>query len=390
VSNKNLFWWAFLLFVFSIPISQFVSVRLLFLLLLVSFFTKTKENNFFSFLKNSWDILLYLSILAIGLIYSQDLNAGLAVMETNFSFLAIPVVISRCPVIDKVKLSEIFQAFKLGLLCASLVCLGFAAYQYIQNPNIQLFFFYKFTDAIRSHPTYFAYYLIFAISVELFIVYYENESHQQLLRYLTILFLILILILTGGQTAFIGILFVFSFFILKFLIEEKTIKKKIAVGFVVLMLSCMFLISMIVKEVPLKDLNDSWERAVLWDSAISAINNLFLGVGTGDYRIALNEYYMSHGLDQFASESYNAHNQGIQILFSNGIIGLFSFAIMIVRPLFLAVQYKNILTILCFFPFLVYGVTEAFLGRYQGIVFFALLHQIFMLTMQTEKSFSSD
>jgi O-antigen ligase len=387
---KICFWWAFLLFVFTIPISQFVSVRLLLLLLFVSFFTKTKENNSFSFLKNSWDILVYISMLAIGLIYSQDLNTGLAVMETNFSFLAVPVVISRCPVIDRVKLNEVFRAFKIGLLVAALICLCFATYQYIQKPDIQLFFFYKFTDVINSHPTYFAYYIIFAISVELFSVYYDKARYPIILKYFTILFLFLILILTGGQTAFIGILFVLSFFILKFLIEEKTIKKKIAVGFVVLMLSCMFLISMIVKEVPLKDLNDSWERAVLWDSAISAINNLFLGVGTGDYRIALNEYYLNHGLARFANESYNAHNQGIQILFSNGLLGLFSFGIMIIRPLFLAIQYKNILTILCFFPFLVYGVTEAFLGRYQGVVFFALLHQVFILTMQTEKSFSAD
>ncbi len=388
--GKNYFWWAFLLFVLSIPISQFVSVRLLFLLLLLSFFTKTREINFLTFLKNSWDILLYLSMLVTGLIYSKDLDAGLAVMETNFSFLAIPVVINRCPTIDRVKLSEIFRAFNLGLLVASLICLVFATYHYVHKPDIQLFLFYKFTNVIHSHPTYFAYYIIFAISTELFTLYSGLIGHRPSVRYFTILFLFLILILTGGQTAFIGILFVFSFFILKYLIEERTPKKTIAIGFVVLMLCCLFLISIAEKEFLLFDFNDTWERAILWESAISAIPNLFLGVGTGDYKIALNDYYISNGLVQFAKENYNSHNQVIQILFSNGILGLLTFSFMIIRPLFMGIQNKNVLVILCFFPFLVYGVTEAFLGRYQGIVFFALLHQVFIVMMQTEKSISTD
>lgn len=386
----KLYYRAFLLFVFTIPLSQLVSVRLLVILLVVSLFIKTKEKNFFRFFKNSWDIILYLLVLAVGLIYSQELKAGLGVMETNFSFLAIAIVLSRLPVMDKERLNGVFRSFKLGLILASLICLCFAAYQYSLTHNIQHFFSYGFTDVIHFHPTYFAYYIIFVISVELYSVFYDKESSDQILKYLTIVFLFLILILTGGQTAFIGILFVFSFFILKFLIEEKTIRRKIAIGLVILMLCCIFLISVVEKELLLGDFNDAWERAILWESAISAIPNLLLGVGTGDYKIALNDYYINHGLTQFATEGYNSHNQVIQILFSNGVLGVLSFGLMIVRPLYLAIQSKNILTILCFFPFLVYGVTEAFLGRYQGIVFFALLHQVFTLTMQSEKSFSTD
>jgi hypothetical protein len=51
---------------------------------------------------------------------------------------------------------------------------------------------------------------------------------------------------------------------------------------------------------------------------------------------------------------------------------------MIVRPIYLSVRNRNILGTLIFFPFLIYGMTEVFLGRYQGVVFFALLHQLFM------------
>jgi O-antigen ligase len=155
-------------------------------------------------------------------------------------------------------------------------------------------------------------------------------------------------------------------------------------GLIVLMLSCMFLISVVENGNRAFALNDSWERAILWESAISANATPFFGVGTGDYKIALNDYYTKHNLEQFASESYNAHNQLIQLLFSNGVFGLLAFSIMIGRPLYLAVKKKNILAILCIFPFLIYGMTEVFLGRYQGIVFFALLHQIFINERNSE------
>ena len=189
-----------------------------------------------------------------------------------------------------------------------------------------------------------------------------------------------------GQTVFVSILFVFSFFILKFFTEEKSLGKKIVTSLIVLMLCCMFLITVLEKGNRALILNDSWERAVLWESAVAAVSNPLLGVGTGDYKVALNDYYLVHNLTQFASESYNSHNQFIQILFSNGVLGVLAFSFMLGRPLYMAMKSRNILTILCVFPFLIYGMTEVFLGRYQGVVFFALLHQIFIAGIRSDIS----
>ncbi len=383
------FWRAFLLFVFTIPISQFISVRLLVVVLLFSVFIKG-GNKFGIYITRSWDIILYISILVIGLIYSNDLKAGLNVMETNFSFIAIPIILSCLPSLDKPRMNQIFRAFGLGLIIASSICLTFAIYRYIHNPDIHFFLFYEFTKIISFQPTYFAYYLIFAISIGLFFVFNEAESTNYLIRYFTILFLFFVLILTGGQTAFIGLLFVFSFFILKFLVEEKSFKRKADTSFIAFMLFCMFLVSLEEKKFLIMEFNDSWERGILWESALSAIPNLFLGAGTGDYRSVLNEYYQQHGLAQFAVENYNSHNQIIQLLVSNGILGVLSYCIVVLRPLFIALQNKNVLTILCLFPFLVYGITEVFLGRYQGVVFFVLLHQLFIIFMYSGKSFFTD
>ena len=105
---------------------------------------------------------------------------------------------------------------------------------------------------------------------------------------------------------------------------------------------------------------------------------MIFGVGTGDYRSVLNEYYLTHDLSQFAKENYNAHNQFIETLFSVGIIGLLALMVMMARPLYVCVKSQNALGFLTFFPFFIYGMTEVFLGRYQGVIFFAMLHQVFL------------
>jgi O-antigen ligase len=388
---KNFLWSGFLLFVFTIPLSQFVSVRILLVLLVASFFLKGNENGLGMFFKNSWDILLYLSVLAFGLVYSTDRATGWGVIESNFSLLAVPLFLNRLFSLDRARVNQVLYAFKLGLLIAAGVCLGVAIYRYSIESDIRFFFFYEFTEAIKSHPTYYAYYVIFVISTELFDIYYGESSRQNPLKFLLILGLFLILILTGGQTAFIGILLVFLFFVLKFITDARASQKRIETAFVAVLLVCLFLISFVEKEVlAFRNFSDTWERAILWESAITAMPDLLFGVGTGDYKIALNDYFSTHGLPHFATENYNAHNQAIHTLFSNGFIGLAAMCTMTIRPLVLAIRNRNMMVVLCFFPFLIYGVTEAFLGRYQGIVFFGVLHQVFCLSLRADQPISTE
>jgi O-antigen ligase len=375
-SQKNL-WRLLEFFVVTIPLSSFISIRLLVISLIFSFFIKSKIS-FYYLYSHSWDVILYLTLLCFGLIYSDDLDLGLRVLETSFSFLAIPLILFRLTLIDLKAIDRIFQAFLLGVLISSFICFSFAIYRYINESDIQVFFFETFTEVINSHPTYLAYYIIFSITIELYNLYHYRYETKVFLHFIILFFLFGILILTGGQTAFISMLFVFSFFILKFITEERNGNRKLVIGSIVIMLAVMFLVSLIENNNRSLELNDSWERATLWKSAIVANSNVLLGVGTGDYKIALNDYYLTHNMASFASGSYNAHNQFIQILFSNGILGLISIIIMIVRPIYVGIKTNNVLPILCMFPFLIYGITEVFLGRFQGVVFFALLHQMFL------------
>jgi len=364
-------------FIFIITLSQFLSVRLIFVLLLLSFFIKFSRVSLFHVFNRSWDIFLYLLVMIIGLTYSSDLFQGFKVVETSFSLLAIPIIFYGVT-IDVNRFRWALMSFISGLFVACIICLSYSGFKFIQTGDSSVFYFEKLTSIINTQPTYMAYYLCFALTVGLYFLYLENIKISISLVVWSLVLFFIVLMLTGGRTAYVSMVFVFSFFILKFLFDEVRLNhKRIAFA-----LAVIFMVSMLViNQYNFNSSNgefygDYWERITLWNSAINASKDYIFGVGTGDYKYVLNEYYKAQGLNEYAQGNLNSHNQFIQSFFSNGIFGLMALTIIIARPLYLSFKIQNSLGILIIFPFIMYGVTEVFLGRYQGVVFFALCHQI--------------
>lgn len=383
---KKAFYWSILIFTFLIPISSFISTKVLVVVLVLSLIvavpTKTSVAKSF---RKSWDVMLYLLVLVIGLINTSDLETGFRVLETSFSLLALLVILNRIDQYDRI-VHKIFTSFMVGVLTACIICLTTALIRYYDTGNSQVFFYYQLTEVIRSHPTYLAYYLIASITYLIYFIYYDIEKARKVVWIPVSIFFFLMLMLTGGRTSYISLLMIFSFFILKYILEEDAKGKKVVFFIVVILLISLLGISSIdYFRNALSTQNDYWERASLWKSAIDANPNPLIGVGTGDYKTVLNAYYQSHHLAKFAIDSVNSHNQFIQIYFSNGLLGLISLIILIGRPLYLSTRIQNTLGILLMFPFLTYGITEVFLGRYQGVVFFALIHQLIIHQLYSTK-----
>jgi O-antigen ligase len=382
-SRPKFFLGLLLLFIFAIPISQFISVRLLVIFLLSSFFfNKNTRNEFFLVLTKAWDILLYLVVLLIGFLYTTELDSGLGVIETSFSLFAIPLIFGVVRPFEENKFHELLLSFIAGLTFACLFCVIHSTISFYQTGSVASFFFGQLTEALDFQPTYFAYYLCFAISVILYFIHYEKINYPIWISILLASFFFLMLMLTAGRTAYIAMLLVFSFFILKFLFEEgRTFNTNLTFGISSVLLICMLLINYFDVNAGLNTLgenNDYWERITLWESAIKATPDFLFGAGTGDYKAVLNDYFNAHSLSEYAKSSLNPHNQFIQSFLSNGLLGLISLLLLLGRPLYLSVKHQNVLGIMTFFSFFIYGMTEVFLGRYQGVVFFAFLHQCFI------------
>jgi O-antigen ligase len=389
-TRGKIFGFFLLAFVFCIPLSETVSIRLLIATVILSLVLISNPSWRYDLLSCAWDVILYFLVLCVGVLYSDDFSNAMGVLERNLSFIVLPLVFCRIRIFDKQMFHRICLVFTAGVIVASGICLGYAIWR-DTTMNFQGAYYYsEFTDIIDSHPTYMAYYVCFSIIFLLYLISFELLNRfQQSMVILSILFLASILMLTAGRSTFASMLMMASFFFLKMLFETHTIKRKmLGISVSILLLAILLLQSPYSQRVFPKFLEgrslslskvkgDSWERLVLWEAALKASDNVVFGVGTGDYSMVMNNYYRDNQLSEYADVNFNAHNQFIQVLFSNGLLGLTALLIIIMRPIFLLTRRQNIFGMLAFFPFLIYGISEVFLGRYQGIVFFVLLHQLF-------------
>ncbi|MFM8913611.1 MAG: O-antigen ligase family protein, partial [Flammeovirgaceae bacterium] len=372
-----IYWFVFLIFCFTIPFSQVFSSKLLIGLAALGLFFLSKQA-LADIFKRSWDVYVFYVVLVVGLIFTENAHQGFRLLETDLCLIALPFVLSVCPVYSKRELDQIFFVFISGLLLACIICLahGLVACSKLLNPSWRVLTYETLTSAIAVQPTYFAYYLVFAITILLYKFYFEMHRRHLAVVASLILFFFLVLLLTGSQTVFISLLFVFSFFIAKYLVQRTSKRESLAMLFVI---AAIAVLGIWTTQAPLQESShhhtDYWERFDLWKAAIHANDNIWTGVGTGDYEDALNQYYRSHQMAHFADSNLNAHNQYLQLMLSNGILGLLAFLVMMVRPLYLATTAKDLIGVLLLYPFLLYGITEVFLGRYQGVVFFGLVHQ---------------
>jgi O-antigen ligase len=370
--------YGFLLFVFLIPLSQPLSSALLVILVIAALIPPGRFRLFLTVFKLSWDKWLYLGILVMGLLYSTDRQTGYGAVETSLSLVAMSLVVHRLESFQRQHLRLVFFAFAAGLVLTSLICLVYAASRFSKGGGTEVFFFNELTGVMDMQPTYLAYYLIAAITFGTYLLY--EKSRVPVAAVIgVLLFLFGMLLFTGGLTAWVSILYVFSFFLLRFLLDRNVREHLPAFVVVITLVAGMFLFNELRNRDPSGFvMDDGWERLVLWEAALQASPVTMFGVGTGDYQAHLNDYYRTHGMQAFAETNFNAHNQFIGTYVAHGLVGLFVLLLMLIRPLVLAVQSGNALGSLIFFPFLIYGMTEVFLGRYQGVVFFALMSQCFV------------
>ncbi|MDZ7646839.1 MAG: hypothetical protein U5K54_06490 [Cytophagales bacterium] len=153
-------YWLIILVAFSIPLSQYLNVRILLVSVVLTLFLGLNRFTLSNLFRDSWDILIYVSVLIFGLLYTTDLAQGLRVLETNFSFLAIPIIVTSLQLNSK-QLNNLWLAFILGLLTASAICISFALFSFFQDHELGHFLTTTLPVRLVSIPTHFAYYLSF-------------------------------------------------------------------------------------------------------------------------------------------------------------------------------------------------------------------------------------
>jgi O-antigen ligase len=375
------------------------------------------ENNFkikkYMFLNNKAAILFLLFMLLFmwqisGLLLADSFSAGFERIFKRLSFLLFPLVLffPGGKIIRNVNL--LVRLFAIASFVYIIYCFGNALNnsliiqggKWVFNCHPEDIpyenFFYGYRLASTMHPSYLTLYIIFSVLISL-----ETLFNNILPRYKKVFWLTLVLIffiaiyLLSARAGILASLIIFpAYFLLKF--YNKFSKWIIITSIIILAVLFIgiaktnYRIDYTFKKITKDNIDETIEknvRIIVWKSAFGVIkDNLLLGVGTGDASAELKKEFISQGYVDGFYDDLNAHNQYIEILLENGLIGLIVFFTIVGYMIFISVSERNLLYGMYILLMLIFFFFETILNRLSGVSFFSLFSFLLIYYKENEIS----
>ena len=343
---------------------------------------------------------------AVGLIYTSDTKQGLLNLFGRLSLVLFPMVLIFPGEMIKDKINMLARVFAGSTFIYMLICFTNSLFRSI-NLNDRAFnphpveypwlnYFYSADLTISQHPSYVAMYVLLSV-----FICYESWFRSSLKTKHRIFWLISGTILLLSQyfiSSRAGIFISLVLVPLYFLIKIKNSKYFRLLGILIITV-VICLLPVIIKNQRVDYLfggvfnkKVSYERKQdprfqIWESALNVSKqNLLLGVGIGDVRHELSHEYERIGEDQMAKERFNAHNQFIEVLLENGIVGAIIFLSIFLCMGYIAYIDKNLLYGFFILMIILFFMFETILYRLAGVSFFSLFSFLFLYLNQKESS----
>lgn len=359
------------------------------------------------FIGNKAAILFFLFIFyylwqAVGLIYTTDTKMGLSNLFGRLSLVLFPLVLIFPGAMIKNNIKTLIRIFVISTFLFMLFCFSYALYRSVSlqdglwtfnshpEESVWLNHFYSSELTVSQHPSYIAMYVLLSTFI-CFESYFDfSLKSKSRIMWLILGFLLLMsqYFLSSRAGILINLILIPSYFIIKF--RQLRRKKSVWLWIILILIAFVPLIvknqrvdyllgSVFNKQVDYERKKDP--RFLIWESSLKiAQKNLLFGVGIGDVRTELAQEYERIGEVAMAKERLNAHNQFLEVLLENGIIGLLLFISIFVSMFYIAFSEKNLLYGLFILMIFMFFLFETALYRLAGVSFFALFSFLLIYT----------
>jgi O-antigen ligase len=330
----------------------------------------------------------------IGLSYSSDIKLGMSNLFGRLSLLLFPFLLVFPGQMIKKNIKFLLRTFAVSTLLYLFICVCYALFRsltflngdFIFNPHPNdipwLNYFYSSEFTVNQHPTYISMYVLLS-SIISFEAWFDNNTgiKNKILWLISGVILAVSLFFLSSRAGIIaGMILLPLYFVLKFRESAKSKFAWIWIVVILIVLIPVVLTNQRVDYLYTKLKNNKTDlarkedpRLKIWDSSFKiAKENLLFGVGIGDVRTSLAAEYTKIGEESMAKEKFNAHNQFIEVLLENGIIGLIIFISILGFMFWLAHSNKNILYAIFLLMIIMFFMFETMLYRLAGVSFFSL------------------
>ncbi|MBA80263.1 O-antigen ligase family protein [Leeuwenhoekiella sp.] len=379
------------LFVATLPLWDKLNTLVLWLFVASSiFFLKPRERlqNIKHNKKAFFGLFALYLLFIIGWILSTETKDALRDMERTLTLVIFPLILLSHKRED-FNLKKIYIAFGLGLFTAMVICWAVIIESILTNatPWVQAGYFFKWVyngwnavKPLEGHPSYFAVMLVIFMVGLIRLPDFINLRKNKVKFLLLLAPFFLFLIETSSRIGVICFVVIIMVTIFKKL-EIKRILYAIALLVALSFLSIKFdfLGSKLATIVDTKG-NITLDRYDRWGAILSDFNqreSWMFGVGTGDTQELYNIAYSKNGFILALKEHYNAHNQYLEFLISNGVLGLLVY-LGVLFIFFRKTKLKG--EALSFFIIIVlFSGSETIFGISKGAFIFSFFYALFIL-----------
>ncbi len=335
----------------------------------------------------------YFIIMSCSLIYTDNISAGLDLLQRSLSLLFFPLIFLFVKE-DASTVKKLFEFLLLGLLVSFFINLSIAFGNVLSIINKD---FSSFTPSLEGlnllveslskgwnyfmgaefsgliNPSYVSLYVLLVLS------YYLKNKLKTKTQLFVVLVLFLYLFLLASIAAYL-ILFIVSILLI-FNISVKSQKYTMVIIFILGLI--VFLqnprvfdfynnVTNTSEALTIDNTTVEKSRLLTWDASIKLIKEApFFGYGIGDTNDVLIERYKELDYISNYQNKYNAHNQFLQTFLQTGIFG---FGILVNIFILLGMRMKRSPNEVAVFVILFISLFfESMLVRFNGIVFFSII-----------------
>lgn len=377
---------------FSIPVSNITLFILLVCCLLTLNFSIVWES-----IKSSLPIQLLIAFYLLhilGLLYSQNMDNGLFVLEKKMTLLLFPLLLfpawQNLPSDEKSTLP-----LRIGIITI------FSSVVFLVTAVINRLLYHH---ELAFHRDYFAsipyvFYSIYFATGSLLLLNSLYERWQNSKTKIPVLLLLVVyslsmLVLIASKTGILAYVTGLGYFLYMRLPSRRLFYASVAgmiLSLVLLLVAYPTTLNRflelsknlsVVKEDTLTNFEEFTGlnlRLYFWKSSITQLwedNRLIAGIGTGDGQDYLNMAYAKHHLDEYGYRDWDAHSQWVMTLLQLGIIGVGLLGAVLIEGWRMAKKSKNL--DFQFFGWIIFcfSLSESVLESNKGVVFFALFFSL--------------
>ena len=345
-------------------------------------------------------IFLFVALMAISILYSDDWQYGLKLIERKLSLILFPIFIATLAP-DKKTIKQSLYAFVFSCLIACLASHTAVVYKLIDSGDEWFNIFNKnysyqnLTAFTGLHTSYFGLYLIFASGI--LMVHLSQHKKYRLAIVLLLSYFLFFTFHLSARTPIFTMYLLIVFYSIFHQYKKGRLWKGIGVFVLINVLIVSLLYSVRVTRYRFQQVfgftyhngttaNDGAHKLNLWGAAIAANNAFLFGEGIGDAKNKIIDSLEERGLHKEHKKQLNAHNQYIETYVANGLVGLLLYLFLCLALLRYFIRQNNPYGVILILAFMCCSFTESMLERNKGIVFISYFSMLLIQLKPKEKN----